>query len=74
LTEIGVESVEMKKAMTGAIIIRVPGDKDRGKASRLAARLTEVLDPTAVRVAAPTKTAELRVVRIDISMDKEELR
>jgi hypothetical protein len=52
LTEIGVESVEMKKAMTGAIIIKVPGDKDEGTASRLAARLTEVLDPTAVRVAA----------------------
>jgi hypothetical protein len=40
LTEIGVESIEMKKAMTGAIITWVPGDKDRGKASRLAARLT----------------------------------
>jgi hypothetical protein len=26
LTEIGVESVEMRKAMTDAIIIRVPGD------------------------------------------------
>jgi hypothetical protein len=74
LTEIGVESVEMRKVMTCAIIIRVPGDRDRGKASRLAARLTEVLDPTAVRVAAPTKTAELRVVGIVISVVKEELR
>jgi hypothetical protein len=74
LTEIGVESVEMRKVMTCAIVIRVPGDRDRGKASRLAARLTEVLDPTAVRVAAPTKTEELRVVGIDISVDKEEFR
>jgi hypothetical protein len=69
LTEIGVESVETRKAMTGAIMIRVPGDRDKGKASRLAAGLTKVLDPTAVRVAAPTKTAELRVVGIDISVN-----
>jgi hypothetical protein len=65
LKEIGVDSVDMKKTMTGAIIIRVPGDKDRGKASLLAMRLAKVLDPTAVRVAAPTRTAELRVVGID---------
>jgi hypothetical protein len=73
LQEIGVDSVHMRKAMTGAIIIRVPGDKDRGKASLLATRLAEVLDPTVVKVAAPTRTAELRVVGIDISVDKEEL-
>jgi hypothetical protein len=74
LTEITVDSVDMKKAMTGAITIRVPGDKDRGKASLLATRLAEVLDPTTVRVTAATRTAELRVVRIDISVNKEELR
>jgi hypothetical protein len=72
LKEIGVDSVGMKKAMTGAIIIRVPCDKVRGKASLLATRLAEVLDPTVVRVAASTRTAELRVVGIDISVDKEE--
>jgi hypothetical protein len=74
LKEIGVDPVDMRKTMMGAIIIRVPGDKDRGKASLLATRLAEVLDPTAVRVAAPTRTADLRVVGIDISVDKEELR
>jgi hypothetical protein len=59
--------------VTGVIVIRVPGDKDKCKASRLATRLAEVLDPTAVKVAAPTRTAELRVVGIEISVDKEEL-
>jgi hypothetical protein len=70
LKEIGVDSVDMKEAMD--IIIRVPGDKDRGKTSLLAARLPKVLDPSAVRVAIPTRTAE--VVGLDISVDKEELR
>lgn len=74
LSEVGVESVDMRKAMTGAIIIRVPGDRDRGKASLLATRLAEALDPTAVRVATPTRMAELRVTGIDISVKKDELR
>jgi hypothetical protein len=74
LTEIGVESVNMKRAMTGAIIIKVPGDKDKEKASLLATSLARVLDPTTVRVAAPTRMVELRVVGIDILVRKEELR
>jgi hypothetical protein len=40
----------------------------------LATPLAEVPNLTAVRVAAPTRTAKLRVVGIDISVDKEELR
>jgi hypothetical protein len=72
--EIGVESVDMKRAMTGAIIIKVPGDKDREKASLLAPRLAKVLDPTTVRVAAPVRMVKLRVVEVDISVTKEELR
>jgi hypothetical protein len=74
LAEIGVESLGMRKSMTGGIIIRLPGDKDRGKASRLAMCLAEVLDPAAVRVAAPNRMAELRGLGIDISVAKEELR
>lgn len=74
LSELGVESVQMRKAMTGAIIIRVPGDRDRGKASQLATRLAEVLDPTAVKVATPNRMAELRVTGIDISVKEDEVR
>jgi hypothetical protein len=74
LAETGVESLGMRKSMTGGIIIRLPGDKDRGKASRLATRLAEVLDPAAVREVAPNRTAELRVAGINISVAKEERR
>jgi hypothetical protein len=66
LAEIGVESLGMRKSMIGGIIIRLPGDKDRGKALRLATRLDELLDPAAVSVAVPNRTAELRVAGIDI--------
>jgi hypothetical protein len=64
----------MRNAVTGAIIIKVAGDKGREKALQLATHLTKVLDPTAVKVAAPTRTAELKIVGIDISIEKEELR
>jgi hypothetical protein len=74
LAEIGADSLGMRKSMTEGIIIRLPGDKDRGKASRLATRLAEVLDPAAVRIVAPNRTAVLKVVGIDISVAKEELR
>ena len=49
-------------------------DRDREKASRLATRLAKSLDSATTRVAAPTRTAELRVVGIDISINKDELR
>jgi hypothetical protein len=74
LTEIGVKSIGMRKAVTGAIIIQVPDDKGKEKALQLATHLTKVLDPTAVKVAAPPRTAELKIVGIDISIEKEELR
>jgi hypothetical protein len=44
LTEIGVKSVGMRKAVTGAIVIKVPGDKGRKKASQQATHLSKVLE------------------------------
>jgi hypothetical protein len=64
----------MRKAMTDAIVLVVLDDKDREKASALAARLAQVLDPATVKVTAPARMAELRVDGIDISITKEELR
>lgn len=43
-------------------------------APALAARLAPALDLATVRVAAPTRTTEMRVTGIDISVGKEELR
>jgi hypothetical protein len=73
LAEISFESVDMKRAMTGAIITKVPANKDGEKASLLVTPLAKVLDPTTVGVAAPVRMAELRVVGIDISVKKKEL-
>jgi hypothetical protein len=50
LAEVGIQLVRIRKAITGAIILEIPGDN-----------------------AAPTRTAKLRVVGIDISVIKREL-
>jgi hypothetical protein len=60
-TEVGIQRVRIRKAMAGAIILEVLGDKERNKATALAARLTQAFDPATVRVTAPARTAELRV-------------
>jgi hypothetical protein len=70
LAEDGIESVRLRKAMTGGIIVEVPGDKDRGKASTLTMRLAQILDSATVKVAVPARMAELRVVGFDVSVDK----
>ena len=59
--------------MSGSLILEVPGEKEREKASALAAWLKQALDPITVKVAAPTRMAELRITRIGISVGKEEL-
>jgi hypothetical protein len=74
LAEVAIEKMKMRKAMTGAIVLEVPGDKDRERASALATRLAQVLDPATVKVAAPARMAEQRMVGRDISIAKEELR
>lgn len=60
--------------MTGTIILEVPGDKERNKIPVLTARLAQALDPATVRVMARSRTADLRVVEIDISVAKKEFR
>ncbi|XP_043602244.1 uncharacterized protein LOC122576263 [Bombus pyrosoma] len=74
LTEVGIERLNMRKAMTEGVILKVPKDQKREKAAALAARLTKVLDPNVIRVAAPYRTAEIRVLYIDISATADEIR
>jgi hypothetical protein len=74
LKELGVERIEMRKTATEAIVIGVPGDRERDNAAKLAIKLASVLDPAAVKVAAPLGRAELKIERIEVSVNKEELR
>lgn len=71
--EVGIKRVKIKKEMAGGIILEVPRDKERDKVPALAAWLAQPLDLATIKVAAPTRTVELRVTGIDISVNKEDL-
>ncbi|XP_060831153.1 uncharacterized protein LOC132915369 [Bombus pascuorum] len=55
------------------MVISVPDDAGKVKATQLASHLSKVLDSTAVKVSTPTTMAELKIVGIDISMEREEI-
>ena len=74
LDKIGIKSINMRKTMTGGVILEVLEDQKREKAAALAAQLTKILDPDLIRVATPYRTAEARVVHIDISPTADEIK
>ncbi|XP_043604804.1 uncharacterized protein LOC122577543 [Bombus pyrosoma] len=74
LAEVGISAVRMRKAITGGVVLEVPKDQKREKAAALAARLTQTLDPSKVRVATPFRTAEARVTWADISATTGDVR
>ncbi|XP_033301249.1 uncharacterized protein LOC117206221 [Bombus bifarius] len=73
LTELGINTMRMRKTITGGVILEVPEDQGREKAAALAAQLTRALDPNEVRVATPFQAAEARVSLIDIAATKAEI-
>ncbi|XP_033360920.1 translation initiation factor IF-2-like [Bombus vosnesenskii] len=72
LAELGINTMRMRKTITGGVILEVPEDQGRGKAAALAAQPTRALDPNEVRVAPPFRAAEAWVSLIDIAATKAE--
>lgn len=73
LQKCGLDKVRMRKATTGAIVISVPEDAEKTKATQLATHLSKVLDSSTVKMSTSTTMAEMKVVGIDISLDREEI-
>ncbi|XP_050558408.1 uncharacterized protein LOC126912092 [Spodoptera frugiperda] len=75
LPDLGLESVTLRQAATGARLFKVPGavSDSAKKADALAAKIREVLNPEDVRVSRPMKTAELRIAGLDDSVTTEEV-
>jgi hypothetical protein len=74
LVGVSVKALKMRNAVTGAIVLELSADQKREKASAPATQLARVLDPNEVCVAALFRSAEARVVGIDISVTKDEVR
>lgn len=75
LSEVGIQGgITTRTAMTGALIMEIPGTENEPKADALASRMREVLkDKEGIKISRPTKTAEIRVLGLEYSIRKEEV-
>lgn len=74
LRDLGITEVKARRAVTGGMLLEIPGPDGEAKADTLATRTAEVLVGTAVKVARPTKTAEIRAAGLDDSVTPKEVR
>ncbi|KAL0891779.1 hypothetical protein ABMA27_015046 [Loxostege sticticalis] len=73
ISELGIEAVRFRRAVTGATIIEVPGATSTDKADSLAARLKQIFAEGDVKISRPTKCSELRVSGLDDAVTAEEI-
>lgn len=74
LAELGIDSLMPRRGVTGALLLQISGEGREGKADRLASRLREVLgEREGVRVARPSRQAELRLFGLEESVTREEM-
>ncbi|XP_024879149.1 uncharacterized protein LOC112459339 [Temnothorax curvispinosus] len=73
LADLGITTdLKPKRAQTGGLIIEIPGAGNSDKADILAERLIGVFaDRPDIKIARPTKTAEIRVMDLDDSVSAE---
>ncbi|XP_011859623.1 PREDICTED: uncharacterized protein LOC105557088 [Vollenhovia emeryi] len=75
LDEIGIEELRPRRALTGALILEIPGENAHVKADTLVNRIREVVgDAQGVRVTHPVKLAEVRIKDLDDSITQSEIR
>lgn len=75
LNELGIEETRIRRGINGGVIIEIPEEKQgTDKANRLAEKLKEVFKGEDVAIARPTASAEIRIIGIDDSTTKEEVK
>ncbi|CAK9820202.1 hypothetical protein ANTQUA_LOCUS10541 [Anthophora quadrimaculata] len=73
LAEVGLEALTYKRAVTGGLLMQIPGPEGAAKADTLAKKLEEALQGTGVKITRPCKRAELRVTGLDDSVTPAEV-
>lgn len=74
IASLGIEALRPKRALTGALILEVPGPEGNAKADALADRIRNALGTReGVRVSRPKKLAEIRIKDLDDSVTKNEI-
>lgn len=73
LEDLGIEYIRPKIAVTGAVILEIPGEAGTSKVDGLASKLREVFGEDKARVTRPVKRADLRIAGLDESVTSHEL-
>lgn len=74
LADLDIEVMKPRRALTGALILEVPGPNSEAKADQLAIRMREVLaGKEGTKITRPKKTAEIRLRDLDDSISKAEI-
>ncbi|KPJ21636.1 Uncharacterized 50 kDa protein in type I retrotransposable element R1DM [Papilio machaon] len=71
---IGVESVQFRRAVTGATIICVPGATSAPKADILAQKLQELYKDDTIKISRPEKSTDIRIDGLDDGTTIEEIK
>lgn len=73
MESLGISSVRVRTAATGARLLEIPGATSQEKADSLATELKKVLSDQDVKITRPTKCAELRISELDDSITSSEV-
>jgi len=73
LQEIGIEEINVRKALNGDLVIEIPGEDSETRAKILATRMEGVLRGTEAKVSCPTKTSEILLKGVDALVEADEV-
>lgn len=73
LVALGITRLRFRTSATGARVLEIPGAASGAKADSLAEKLREKLESNLVKVSRPIKSAELRLLGLDESVDNADV-
>lgn len=74
MEDLQIEAPKIRKGLNGATIIEISGPECNDKAQRLVDKLQEILREDKAAITTPTNKGELRLVGLDESISKEEIK
>jgi len=74
MEDLQIEAPKIRKGLNGATIIEISGPECNNKAQKLADKLQEILQEDKATITTPTIKGELRLVGLDESISKEEIK
>lgn len=73
LPDLGISEVRPKRAVTGGLILAIPGEGREEQAAKLTERMRVLFANKAVKIVKPAKTSELRIRGLDDSISPGEV-